>query len=40
MNPSLAAAPVTLGGWADIRLYRVTNSIDRLWHNQESGNDR
>ncbi|MEU9444663.1 hypothetical protein AB0D42_28040 [Streptomyces sp. NPDC048304] len=34
-NTRLAAAPSTTGGaYSDIRLFRATNSDDRLWHHQ------
>ncbi|MFI5828699.1 RICIN domain-containing protein [Streptomyces sp. NPDC051578] len=36
-NPMLAAAPVTVGGaYSGIRLFRATNSADRLWHHQSA----
>jgi hypothetical protein len=38
LNPKLAAAPSTTGGaYSDIRLFRATNSTDRLWHYQSAG---
>jgi hypothetical protein len=37
-NTRLAAAPSTVGGaYSDIRLFRATNSDDRLWHAQQPG---
>ena len=37
-NTALAAAPSTVGGaYSDIKLFRATNSSDRLWHAQPPG---
>ncbi|MEU6760712.1 hypothetical protein [Streptomyces sp. NPDC046685] len=38
LNTKLAAAPPTLGGgFSEVRLYRATNSSDRLWHHETPG---
>ncbi|MEV4505594.1 RICIN domain-containing protein [Streptomyces klenkii] len=36
-DTSLAVAPTSIGGdWSDLKLYRATDSVDRLWHHQDA----